>query len=623
MEILNKQSYNSMYAMRLVDTSKHTIINSVPYTKDTNSPIPFNNISLIKGYYTIAGGNAVHPQLNCSGDNNMHYDNTSYRFTIDKKAKNMIIDNNNPNISYVVPSWVGIATAGLDTQLEEGGCTPKIYKITSLENGTIKKEYLNIGYSSPTGTSYMDYHGYIINLTQNDNYIFVFFKDYTNVSAAGASTPIIVKIEKETFNIVDRCYITLTSLSTESYKNGNSINSSGYDLQYYTKQNIRILYETSSGYIFFINGRFANSSGSNIYFHGRMLYFSYDTCQVTDLNIEQGSLTNSEMPIGLPTVYDTNVHSRTTYGAPTGFSQLCHYIPSKYIETENDIYGYYYCKAFAPDASHTTKLYYMNHSKTDFMTMNISEIPMVFPEDSEISQLPDITTVFSAATSVINHEDYRYIYESYTTNHNGVDYVHIFFKGIYNSPVVERGIYTFEINEDRSQATFVSFYRALGGSIHDYMTLTEDKSKIVLLTQTSFHILKFDAISKSWVSVYDALDTVKSMIQTAENKLYYLTNDYNIHMLDLNGAVMIDFNFEKQSYSYNNVDIVSYISIWAKDAEGNYSDTNIKLTITGNAVWQENGLQTLETATSSSGPIEIPFVIKGHTAINVGVDAII
>ena len=86
---------------------------------------------------------------------------------------------------------------------------------------------------------------------------------------------------------------------------------------------------------------------------------------------------------------------------------------------------------------------------------------------------------------------------------------------------------------------------------------------------------------------------------------------------------MIDFEFEKPVYNYNNTDINSYITIWAKNADEEYTATNIKLTLTGNVVWQANGLQTLETTTSADGPINIPFVIKGHTAINVGVDAII
>lgn len=623
MEIANIQTYTSSYAVRLIDTGNHLIINTVPYTKDTNSPIPFNNISVIKNNRTIVGHNAVHPQLNSSGDNIIDYEyaNASGGYTINKKSTNMIIDNTDPNICYVLPSWASTNASNLDSVIESPTPVyPSIYKITTLSDGTLKKEYKNIAET----VSYYSWQGHIYHMTQNDDYVYVLWGD-NRVNTYGEQIEVL-KIDKNTLNVIKRCYVNMSYLNNASYKNGNSVQST-YENRYYSKYNIQVLYETSNGFIMFIAVRCTNSDGyTTMYYMTRVVFYNFESGEVTDLTIDQGTLENTQMPYGLPTVYNTSSYPGYSLALNSGLYHQWHYIPSKYLETDNEIYGYYYARQYRNYSTYTPALFYMHHSKNDFMTMAMSQIPLVFPEDSEISELPNNTDTYSTSSSSAGYstyQDHRYIWETMTTNHNGVDYVHLFYKGIYNSPNTTRGIYTFEISEDRSQATFKSFYRAIDGSLQDYMVLNEDRSKIVLLTQTTFHILKFDTISKSWISVHDELTSVKSMIQTAENKLYYLTLDHSIQMLDLNGAVMIDFNFEKQSYNYNNVDIVSYISIWAKDAEGNYCDTNIKLTITGNAVWQENGIQTLETATSSSGPIEIPFVIKGHTAINVGVDAII
>lgn len=625
MEIANLQTYTSSHAVRLVDTGNHVIINTVPYTKDTNSPIPFNNISIIKNRYTIAGANAVHPHLNCLQDANTDYTTTTginSIYTVDKKAINMIIDNVNPNISYVMPSWGYTESSGLDSVVEPSNSTfASLYKITTLEDGTVKKDFVNIGIT--LSTSYLSWQGHIYHMTQNDDYVFVFFADVTVSPGASCHQPIIVKINKHTFTVEDRCYIIMSNISNENYKTGNSNYTGSYYTSYYPKYVCRILYENEGGFLFYCGASASDNSNSSSYryCHTRVLYFSFESCTLTDCVLEQGTLTNTQLPMGLPTVINSS--AAAGYNTSVGnWKMLSNFIPSKYLETDNEIYGYFYAQSYMPTSSYPHKLYYMNHSKNEFMTLNLSEIALVFPEDSAISSLPDYTGAVGSTTNIAYY-DHRYIYETMTSNHNGVDYVHIFYKGISPSPVTERGIYTFEISEDKTQATFKSFYPAIDGSLHDYMVLNEDRSKIVLITQSSFHILKFDTISKSWVPVHDEMVSVKSMIQTAENKLYYLGVNRNIYMLDLNGAVMIDFNFEKQSYNYNNVDINSYISIWAKDSEGNYCDTNIKLTITGNAVWQENGIQTLETATSSSGPIEIPFVIKGHTAINVGVDAII
>ena len=620
MQITNLNDYTSSNAMRLIDTSKHLIINTVPYTKDTNSPIPFNNISILKYYTTIAGHNAVHPQLNCSGDTGSDYTSTGsyYTYVTNKKAVNMIVDSENPDITYVVPSWgYPISSTGLDSKIESSyGYYPAIYKITVLTDGTMKKDYLNL-YSAHT------WQGHIYHMTQNNEYVYVL---WGNSYGGQGETVEIYKINKKTFEIDNRCYINMAVLSTETNKVGTT-RRGGYEHTYFSKYVIQVLHENESGFILFASVRCTDSSSSSNYMYDakRIMFYNFETSALADLTADFGDLPATEQPYGLPTLFNGTAYMYRFSNSSNTYLQECHYIPSKYLETDNEIYGYYYAQQYQPISSYTPALYLMNHSKNDFMSISFSKIPLVFPEDSTITTLPRKTSVISGGSSVLysTYYDHRYIWETMTTNHNGVDYVHLFYKGTYEAPQTTRGIYTFEISEDRSQATFKSFYQAIDGSIHDYMVLTEDRTKIVLITLSSFHILKFDPISKSWISVHDEPAVVRSMIQTAENKLYYLTMDHAINMIDLNGAIMIDFNFEKQTYNYNNVDINSYISIWAKDAEGNYCDTNIKLTITGNAVWQENGIQTLETATSSAGPIEIPFVIKGHTAINVGVDAII
>lgn len=622
MQITNVNDYTSSNAMRFIDTGKHLIINTVPYTKDTNSPVPFNNISILKYYTTIAGHNAVHPQLNCYGDTGNDYTSVSanYVYVTDKKAVNMIVDSANPDISYVVPSWgFPLSATGLDSKLETGsGTYPSIYKLTTLPDGTIKEEYLYL-------RTYRTWQGHIYHMTQNNDYVYLLWgDDYSNYTS---ETIEITKINKKTFQVENTCYINMSNLSTESYKTGIS-RRGGYDQVYYGKYVVQVLYENESGYILFVSNRCTESGGySTHYFMTRIMFFNFETCEVADLTTDFGDLASTEKPYGLPTLFNSSSYpGYNQSNSSTTVRAEFHYIPSKYLETDNEIYGYYYAQQYYPTDTYYPALYLMNHSKTDFMSVSFTKIPLVFPEDSVITTLPRNTLKFTYSSSNVGYSSYydnRYVWETMTTNHNGVDYVHLFYKGTYNNPLTTRGIYTFEISEDRSQATFKSFYQAIDGSLHDYMVLTEDRSKIAFITMSSFHILKFDPISKSWISVHDEPAVVRSMIQTAENKLYYLTMDHAINMIDLNGAILIDFNFEKQSYNYNNVDINSYISIWAKDAEGNYCDTNIKLTITGNAVWQENGIQTLETATSSAGPIEIPFVIKGHTSINVGVDAII
>ena len=330
MQITNLNDYTSSNAMRLIDTSKHLIINTVPYTKDTNSPIPFNNISILKYYTTIAGHNAVHPQLNCYGDTGSDYTSTGsyYTYVTNKKAVNMIVDSENPDITYVVPSWgYPISSTGLDSKIESSyGYYPAIYKITVLTDGTMKKDYLNL-YSAHT------WQGHIYHMTQNDDYVFVFFADVTVSPGAACHQPIIVKINKHTFTVEDRCYIIMSYLSSEGYKTGNSIYTGSYYTTYFPKYVCRILYENEGGFLFYCGASASDNgnSSSNRYCHTRVLYFSFDSCTLTDCVLEQGTLTNTQLPMGLPTVINSSA-TAGVYAGVGNWKMLSNFIPSKYLE---------------------------------------------------------------------------------------------------------------------------------------------------------------------------------------------------------------------------------------------------------------------------------------------------
>lgn len=622
MEIANTQCYISSNAIRVVDIGNDIIINTVPYNKETNSPTPFNNVSLLRGWETCVGKNAIHPILY---DKTVTGNTTTYQSFPDKKSVNMIIDNQNPNICYCVPTTRRRFTmTSTDNDYESNNSYSKLYKIKKDNKGNIIKSYSN--YITP----YSEYNNEVpylcIYMTQTNTHIFVvercFYTNNTSNTDVMFQT-MIVKIDKDSLNVEQRTHINFTNInpsSSPTHVDGSAMYpSDGYEN--HNGNDIQILQETSDGFYIYTKNMCANSyitNTSSIYYNTRLLFYSFESGLFTSMTINKTS--NTDLPVGLPTSdYTLSVSSpQVPISSAT--------IPSKCIETESDYYTYLYTLKGPYTSTLATNVYntlfYMNISKDNKMHMDIEEIALVFPEDSEITSLPSYTGMTFSSTSIATRYDW-YSYETYLTNTNGVDYVHIFYKGDYNSPLTTRGIYTFRVNEEKTEATFVAFYPALGGSLIEFMPLTDDREKIVLTTNTSYHILKFDLVSESWISTYDSLTKVKSMIQTDENKLYYISEDNSIHCQDLNGAVTIDFEFEKPVYNYNNTDINSYISIWALDSEGNYCATNIKLTVIGNVVWQANGLQTLETTTSAEGPINIPFVIKGHTSINVGVDAII
>lgn len=626
MEIANTQCHVSSNAVRVVDTGNDMIINTVPYNKETNSPIPFNNISIIRGNETCVGKKAIHPCFYKypSTESSVGY----YQSMPDKKAVNMIVDNLNPNICYISPSKPSMEPMISLDQAQELNSTiyPRLYKLEKKSNGQIVKSctpsYITYNSEaspiSPCHTIYM---------TQNDTHVFVilrcYYSDTTNSEPEYMIN--IVKIDKESLSIISKNYINYSYLNSTypTYLNGSASNS----FYYYNQPNgnvFKILKETKDGLFVYTHNNVADNSAnstSNFYYNTRLLLYSFDSGLVTDMILNKTS--TADCPVGLPCATGTTPYTISESTLPRD-NML---IPSECLETETDYYTYFFTlkglySTLGVANNLPNTLFYMNFAKDNLMYMNINEVTLLFPEDAEITAMPAMSQKNMNVDSIPTISDWA-VYETYVTNTNGTDYVHIFYKGLYPYNSNTRGIYTFRVNEEKTEATFTSFYPALGDTLGEFMPLTEDREKIVITTETSYHILRFDLVSESWVSTYNSLTKIKSMIQTDENKLYYIAGDDSIHCQDLNGAVTIDFNFEKQVYNYNNADIQSYIQIWALDSEGNYCATNIKLTLIGNVIWQANGLQTLETATSAEGPINIPFVIKGHTSINVSVDAII
>lgn len=627
MEIANTQCHISSNAVRVVDTGNDMIINTVPYNKETNSPIPFNNISIIRGNETCVGKKAIHPCF-------YRYPTTDsvvayYQSMPDKKAVNMIVDNLNPNICYISPSKPSMELAiALDSTQESNSIIyQRLYKLEKKSNGQIVKS-CTPSYISHASESSQFSPCHTIYMTQNDTHVFVVLRCYYSDTTSNEPRYLtyIVKIDKESLSITSRNYINYSYLNSTypTYLNGSSIQTSNY-CNAPSGNIFKILKEIPDGLFIYTHNLVADNPVGNataFYPNARLLFYSFDSGLVTDMTLSK--TTAADCPVGLPTGTANGASYSIT---ETALPRDNMHIPSECLETETDYYTYFFTlkglySTSGVAANLPNTLFYMNFTKDNLMHMNINEVALLFPEDAEITVMPSMSQNNMSGDSIPTVSDWA-VYETYVTNTNGIDYVHIFYKGLYPYQTNKRGIYTFRVNDEKTEATFTAFYPALGDTIGEFMPLTEDREKIVLTTETSYHILRFDLVSESWVSTFDSMVKVQSMIQTDENKLYFIAGDKSIHCQDLNGAVTIDFEFEKQVYNYNNTDIQSYITIWAVDSEKNYTASNIKLTLSGNVVWQSNGLQTLETTTSAEGPINVPFTIKGHTAINVGVDAII
>lgn len=612
-----------------IDAGSHIVINSVPYNKETNSPVPFCTVSAPCDSRWAFGksGMNLYPFINATSY-------TQYNIT-DYKIKNVIIDNKDPNTVYAFTNKDdnGIVFDN-KADSEYNSKNQKFYAGGILKIDKTKENNIITTSNYPSRSMvYSDASSTHKNLylTQSENHLFALTAHpYTsgNSSCHYHNHFICMEIYTKDLNYIGNRYLNLYSLTNKSYDDGTSWDS---DTGYYNAHYVcKVLFENKDGLLIYVDGIFQTSTNDNkLYTNSRYIWFSFKTMLFE--NIETIREENGFLPNTLPVLKSSTAHSITSNYSV--MLELIKAIPSAYKETDTYLYGYYYAKgstSTSSDVYYETnfdnwKLFLIKHNKDNLLVANFKTIGLVkYNEETSAYdeyKLPN-SSISSVSNASLNCLVQRRYYETFFSTVNGKDYVHIIYKGVYEY-VPERGIYTFEVNEDKTQAVFVSYYPALGGTLYEFLPVKEDNNRIVLATNSSYHVLNFDGIAKKWVSSFDSLNKMQSCIHTDENKLYVILADNSIVCHDLEGAVILDFDFEKTSYNYNNADIDSYISIWAKNADSDYVATNIKLTIVGDAVWKQNGEKTLNTTTAASGPSNIPFTIKGQTAINVSVDAVI
>ena len=624
MKILSSEDrLDNQYITPLIDTSKDLIINTVPYDKVTKTPMPFRNVAFKNCNNILYGKNSFHPfqeKMFYKTNDYAHfgYETACMNYYANYNSHETLVDSGNNNISYVITINNYPTTSNKSSTY--GNYYTSIKKITKT-NDNILVETKNI----------TDIYNYVNSLctyfTQKGDYIYAMIETHYSSNGSyynGNIHSFMYKINKQTLEY-SRCYCSSSGSRGTDYVTGNT------DHYYYNASFCKVLKETNDGLILYSTNIYESSVNSS-YSPGSLYdnyndqyitidfrFYSFETNRMTRITYTLDE--NCPTPPFCDYVFNKNSYlcSSSNY-----MNKMC--IPSKCLETETKYYFYvlsHTCSS-SSDIATTSKpdtLYLFEQDKSDVLTSTIYKVNLVFPEGSDISEIPYYNSSSFSNVGVQAHNSYRH--ETQVFNINGVDYVNIWYEGVNNYPKNERGVYTFKVNQDKTEATYLGSYRAVGGALHGYMPLNNDETKILISTPTSYHIAIFDSEAEEWKITYESMKTLQSIIQTDDDKIYALTDSNELICQDLEGATTIDFTFEQTSYQYNDTDITTYIQLWSKNSEDEYVETTVKLTLQGNAVWQSNGLQTLTITTSDEGKINVPFVIKGQSTINVSVDVVL
>lgn len=661
MKITKSTEKLSKWSTRLADAGSAVILNGVPYDKQTNTPVPFNTISIIGGSTMIADSVAGHGLMT---GNNIEYEYkeeaSPYIATfIDGNFDSTLVDNQDSNIVYMVTvsnpgnkldadasSDAGIYYLGLDSNgnFNSESAAIRIQKVIKKAEGAY-----DIVSSPTTAKPYLN--GFrIIYMTQDNDYVYIICnKSYNPISNGSSFSGLSsIKMEKSTMAFTSSQENPANNYvgPMQLWSLGNYANVCNMERRFTT-----IMKETESGLVVLdrhlvTSGASTSSSSNPSYYFAtttgvegnvNQYYNWYRTiAYYYDFALNKWSIINIDGSIPFEVKYNySNYSTLGSYLKSSDFLRMNYAANS--IDTGSSIEAYTVdyelTEDFGTKLDHPTKCYKYILQAGDTQTITGSEVTLNFGDGVDgVTQMPVETLKFSSIPS--NSSNYStaktleqqliqrsHIYATYVTKYESTYYLHVVYKGYVDS--TDYGIYVFELDESRTNATLVSVYKPENPTLIDIRFLDTSKKKIAMVDKLGYHFLSFDTTQKKWIKNMTVNTPCNYLLFTDENTAYAINVDRSIDMIKLNAAAQVGLTPEKTSYQYSGSDVDSFVNIWAKDSDGNYVAQTVRLTIDGDAVWKSNSLQTLETTTSAEGPTAIPFTIQGETVSNIGIDVIV
>ena len=120
---------------------------------------------------------------------------------------------------------------------------------------------------------------------------------------------------------------------------------------------------------------------------------------------------------------------------------------------------------------------------------------------------------------------------------------------------------------------------------------------------------RLDLTTEKYNKCFEAAGTFYTIGMDENNKFYTFDNSNVCHIYNDVTSYLLDAQFEKSSYTYNNSDISTYVRIYSKNFVNEYIRTKVKITIEGNCKFPNNGKKELITYTDASGPKDIGVTV--------------
>ena len=138
----------------------------------------------------------------------------------------------------------------------------------------------------------------------------------------------------------------------------------------------------------------------------------------------------------------------------------------------------------------------------------------------------------------------------------------------------------------------------------------------IFLTSVGVLGFKFNQETETFEQIINKSGTYYTIGLDENNMLYLFDSNDNCEIYSVNTVDELKAEFEHDEYNYDNQNVSSYISIYAKNFLKDYIKTKVKLTLTGQCYFTQNNQKELITYTDKNGIKNIPITITYGGVLN-------
>lgn len=190
----------------------------------------------------------------------------------------------------------------------------------------------------------------------------------------------------------------------------------------------------------------------------------------------------------------------------------------------------------------------------------------------------------------------------------------------YPAAIPVQGIHKFKINPG-FELEWISVQRINIDKQVISMVFNSDRSRILVGYYQSFDILKYNEDTAEYELTNKEVVQVMSAGFDSLDRIWYITTDYGVHVQNIDDPQEVEMHFEHLHYTYEGVDIQTYVTFEAKSFSNEIPMGKYILKLTGNAVFKDNGAKTIEFR-YTGGIRKFDFILNGPKRITCSAEFI-